>query len=105
VAQDPFAKSLTRPADLIFKFQIWFDDHYDKETRKHSGKFDRHVQVEGVEIGPESTFRGIRDDLRKNGFAIGDRPGMQYANKLDTSIFTVGAKSDKIQRMEVWVTH
>jgi hypothetical protein len=97
-------KSLKRPAEMVFKLQVWFDDYYDKEAHKHTGKFGGHAQVDGVDIGPETTLDAIRVDLQKKGFALGDSAGVKYASKREVSIFTVGGKSDKIQRVEVWVT-
>jgi hypothetical protein len=32
----------------IFKFQVWFDDYYDKAENKHSGKFNGRVRIEGI---------------------------------------------------------
>jgi hypothetical protein len=98
-------KSRSRPAGVIFKFQVWFDDYYDKDVRKHSGKFAGHVQVDGVDIGPETTFNMVRGDLQSKGYAVGDYSGTKSANKGEIAIFTVGAASDKIQRVEVWCTH
>ena len=61
-----------RPEGRIFKFQVWFDDYYDKEAGKHSGKYDGHVEVDGVVIGPETTFNVIRGDLQNKGYAVGE---------------------------------
>src|SRR5437016_8432554 len=38
----------------IFKFQVWFVDTYDKDNDKHSGKFSGRVQLDGLDITPDT---------------------------------------------------
>jgi hypothetical protein len=85
----------------IFKFQVWFVDGYDKVENKHSGKFTGHVQVEGVDIGPNTTFDSIRSELEKAGFEITHYPDVIVAKKGLISIFTVET-TNKIERVEAW---
>jgi hypothetical protein len=89
----------------IFKFQVYLEDDYDARSEKNSGKFNGHVQVEGVGIGPETTFDSVRDELKKKGYKITEQPDLSYAQKSgpwgQIQIFTAGA-SGKIGRVEVW---
>jgi hypothetical protein len=85
----------------IFKFQIWFVDGYDNVENKHSGKFTGHVQVEGVDIGPNTTFDSIRSELEKAGFEITHYPDVIVAKKGQISIFTVETMN-KIELVEAW---
>jgi hypothetical protein len=85
----------------IFKFQVWFVDGYDKVENKHSGKFTGHVQVEAVDIGPNTTFDSIRSELEKAGFEITHYPDVIVAKKGLISIFTVET-TNKIERVEAW---
>jgi hypothetical protein len=62
---------------VLFKFQAWFTDYYDKADHSHSGTINGHVRLHGVEIGPDTTLDQIRDDLRKNGYAVGDYSGLR----------------------------
>jgi hypothetical protein len=85
----------------IFKFQVWFDDYYDKAEDKHSGRFNGHVHVEGLDIAPETTFDSIRGRLEKAGYEIMEYPHVISAKKGEISIFTVDT-TNKIERVEVW---
>jgi hypothetical protein len=89
----------------IFKFQVYLEDDYDARSEKNSGKFNGHVKVEGVEIGPGTTFNSIRDQLKKKGYKITEQPDLSYAQRSgpwgQIQIFTAGA-SGKIGRVEVW---
>jgi hypothetical protein len=85
----------------IFKLQVWFVDGYDKVENKHSGKFTGHVQVEGADIGPVTTFDSIRSKLEKAGFEITHYPDVIVAKKGLISIFTVET-TNKIERIEAW---
>ena len=89
----------------IFKFQVYMEDDYDARSEKNSGKFNGHVQVEGVDIGPGTTFDSVRDELKKEGYKITKQPDLSYAQKSgpwgQIQIFTAGS-SGKIGRVEVW---
>jgi hypothetical protein len=87
----------------IFKFQVWFVNNYDKAEDKHTGKFTGIVHVEGIDIGPDTTFDSIRGQLQKAGFEITENPDVIIAKKGDISIFTVET-TNKIQRVEAWCT-
>jgi hypothetical protein len=83
----------------LFKFQVWFDDEYDKKARKHSGKFSGHVHVDGVDVGPETTFDSIGSGLKANGYSVTD-PYVAIQKK-EISLFG-NATTKKIQRIEIW---
>ncbi len=89
----------------IFKLQVYMEDDYDARSEKNSGKFNGHVQVEGVDIGPGTTFDSVRDELKKEGYKITEQPDLSYAQKSgpwgQIQIFTAGG-SGKIGRVEVW---
>ena len=89
----------------IFKFQVYLEDDYDARSEKNSGKFDGRVQVEGVDIGSETTFAAIRDKLKKKGYKVTEQSDLSYAQKSgdwgQIQIFTAGT-SGKIGRVEVW---
>ena len=85
----------------IFKFQVWFANTYDKNEDKHSGKFNGHVQVGGLEITPDTTFGSIRSQLEKAGFAITEDQNVISAKKGEITIFTVET-TNKIERIEAW---
>ena len=85
----------------IFKFQVWFDDSYDKAEDKHSGKFHGHVHVEGLDISPETSFDSIRGELQKLGYHVTEYPSVISAEKGEIRIFTVGT-TNKIERVEAW---
>jgi hypothetical protein len=85
----------------IFKFQVWFVDTYDKDKDKHSGKFSGHVQLDGLDITPDTTFDSIRSQLEKAGFEITDDQNVTSARKGDITIFTVET-TNKIERIEAW---
>jgi hypothetical protein len=85
----------------VFKFQIWFVDAYDKDKNKHSGKFTGRVQLDGLEITPDTTFGSIRSQLEKAGFEINDDQNVISAKKGDITIFTVET-TNKIERIEAW---
>jgi hypothetical protein len=85
----------------IFKLQVWFVDTYDKDEDKHSGKFSGHVQFDGLDIIPDTTFDSIRGQLEKAGFEITEYPNVISAKKGDITIFTVET-TNKIERIEVW---
>lgn len=81
----------------LFKFQVWLDDHYDKDEGKHSGKFIGRVQVEGVDIASESTLDSVRANLEKRGFSVSKKG----AEKGEIKIFAVNG-SNRIERIEIW---
>jgi hypothetical protein len=54
----------------IFKLQVWFVDAYDKDEDKHSGRFSGHVQLDGFNITPDTTFDSIRSELKEARFEI-----------------------------------
>jgi hypothetical protein len=85
----------------IFKFQVWFVDTYDKNEDKHSGKFSGHIQLDGLDITPDTTFDSIRGQLEKAGFEISDNQNVISAKKGDITIFTVEA-TNRIERVEAW---
>jgi hypothetical protein len=85
----------------IFKFQVWFVDTYDKDKDKHSGKFSGHVQLDGLDITPNTTFDSIRGQLEKAGFEITDDQNIISAKKGDITIFTVET-TNNIERIEAW---
>jgi hypothetical protein len=85
----------------IFKFQIWLVDSYDKTNDKHTGKFTGLVHLEGLEVGPGTTFDAIRGELQKAGFEIKEYPDVISANKGDITIFAAKT-TNKIERIEVW---
>src|SRR5213080_876142 len=85
----------------IFKFQVWFDDPYDKTENKHSGKFKGRLRVEELDIGPETTFDSISGELQKAGYEITEYPHIISAKKGEISIFTLDA-TNRIQRVETW---
>ena len=85
----------------IFKFQVWFVDTYDKDNDKHSGKFSGRVQLDGLDITPDTTFDSIRGQLEKAGFEITDDQNVISAKKGDITIFTVET-TNKIERIEAW---
>ena len=85
----------------IFKFQVWFDDSYDKTENKHSGKFKGRLRVEELDIGPETTFDSIRGELQKAGYEITEYPDVISAKKGGITIFTLDA-TNRIQRVETW---
>ncbi len=85
----------------IFKLQVWFVDAYDKDEDRHSGKFSGHVQLDGLDITPDTTFDSIRGQLEKAGFEITEYPNVISAKKGEITIFTVEA-TNKIERIEVW---
>jgi hypothetical protein len=85
----------------IFKFQVWLDDSYDKAENKHSGNFNGHVRVDGLDIGPETTFDSIRGKLEKKGYDVTEHPYVIMAEKGEISIFTVGT-TNRIERIEAW---
>jgi hypothetical protein len=85
----------------IFKFQVWFVDTYDKNEDKHSGKFSGHVQLDGLDITPDTTFDSIRSELEKAGFEITENSNVISAKKGEITIFTVETKN-KIERIEAW---
>jgi hypothetical protein len=68
---------------------------------KHSGKFTGHVQLDGLEITPDTTFDTIRSQLEKAGFEITEYPNVISAKKGDITIFTVET-TNKIERVEAW---
>jgi hypothetical protein len=85
----------------IFKLQVWFVDTYDKDEDKHSGKFSGHLQFDGLDITPDTTFDSIRGQLAKAGFEITQYPNVISAKKGDITIFTVET-TNKIERIEMW---
>jgi len=85
----------------IFKFQVWFVDTYDKDKDKHSGKFSGRVQLDGLDITPDTTFDSIRGQLEKTGFEITDDQNVISAKKGEITIFTVET-TNKIERIEAW---
>jgi hypothetical protein len=89
----------------LFKFQVYLQDDYDARTDKRSGKFDGQVRVDGLDIGPATTFEMIRDELKKKGYKITEQPDLTYATKSGPwghiDIFSSKA-SGKIGRIEVW---
>jgi hypothetical protein len=85
----------------IFKLQVWFVDTYDKDEDKHSGKFSGHVQLDGLDITPDTTFDSIRSQLEKAGFEITEYPNVISAKKGEITIFTVET-TNKIERVEAW---
>ena len=85
----------------IFKFQVWFVDTYHKDNDKHSGKFSGHVQLDGLDITPDTTFDSIRGQLEKAGFEITDDQNVISAKKGEITIFTVET-TNKIERIEAW---
>jgi hypothetical protein len=85
----------------IFKFQVWFVDTYDKDEDKHSGKFNGRVQVDGLDITPDTTFDSIRSQLEKAGFEITEDQNLISAKKGEITIFTVET-TNKIERIEAW---
>jgi hypothetical protein len=89
--------------DKIFKLQVWFADYYNKAEDKHSGTFKGRVKIEGLEIGPETTFDSIRGELEKRGFAITHYPYVIIAAKGEISILTADT-TNKIERVQVFIT-
>jgi hypothetical protein len=87
----------------IFKLQVWFPDYYNKAEDKHSGTFKGHVKVEGLEVGPETTLNGLRQELEKTGFVITQYPYVIIAQKGEISILTADL-TNKIERVEVFIT-
>ncbi len=85
----------------IFKFQVWLADSYDKAEDKHTGKFAGIVHLDGLEIGPDTTFDSIRGELQKAGFEIKEYPNVISAKKGNISIFTVET-TNRIERVEAW---
>ena len=85
----------------IFKLQVWFVDAYDKDKDKHSGKFSGHVQIDGIDITPDTTLDSIRSQLQKAGFKITDDRNVISAKKGYIIIFAVET-TNKIERVEVW---
>jgi hypothetical protein len=85
----------------IFKFQVWFDNSYDKAENKYSGRFHGHVRVEGLDISPETKFDSIRGRLEKLGYHVTEYPSVIAAEKGEIQIFTVGT-TNKIERVEAW---
>jgi hypothetical protein len=85
----------------IFKFQIWFVDTYNKDEDKYSGKFSGRVQIDGLEITPDTTFNSIRSQLEKAGFDITEDQNVISAKKGEITIFTVET-TNKIERIEAW---
>jgi hypothetical protein len=85
----------------IFKFQVYLEDEKvnGAASEKYSGKFNGHIQVEGVEIGPGTTFDSVRDELKKRGYNI----DLGYAEKSGAwgqiKIFPADAS---VGRVEVW---
>ncbi len=72
-----------------------------KDQDKHSGKFGGHVQLDGLEITPDTTFDSIRGQLEKTGFEITDDQNIISAKKGEITIFTVET-TNKIERIEAW---
>ena len=85
----------------IFKLQVWFVDTYNKDEDKHSGKFTGHVQLDGLDITPDTTFDSIRSQLQKEGFEIKEYRNVISAKKGDITIFTVET-TNTIERIEAW---
>jgi hypothetical protein len=85
----------------IFKFQVWFDDSYDKAEHKHSGRFHGHLHLEGLDISPETGFDSIRGELQKLGYHVPEYQSVISAEKGEIQIFTVGT-TNKIERVEAW---
>ncbi len=89
----------------MFKFQVYLEDDFDSRSEKHSGKVPGPVRVEGLEMGPSTTFGSLRDELQKKGYKITEEPDLTYASKSGAwgqiQIFSVGS-SGKIGRVEVW---
>jgi hypothetical protein len=50
----------------IFKLQVWFVDTYDKDEDKHSGKFNDHVQLDELDITPDTNFESRVRDYRRS---------------------------------------
>jgi hypothetical protein len=88
--------------DKIFKFQVWFSDYHDKSADKRSGTFKGLVNVEGVQIGPETPLDTISPQLKKAGFVVTKSENPASATKGEITIWTVGS-SHKIQRIEVFI--
>jgi hypothetical protein len=85
----------------IFQFQVWFADTYDKDENKHSGKFSGPVQLDGLDITPDTTFDSVRGQLEKTAFEITSDQNVITAKKEQITIFTVET-TNKIQRTEAW---
>lgn len=85
----------------IFKFQVWFEDLRETNGDIHSGKFNGHIVVDGVDIPSNATFDTIRPKLQEAGFQITENLNTTIASKDSTSIITVD-KTNKIQLVEVW---
>ena len=85
----------------IFNLQVWFVDTYDKDENKHSGKFSGRVQLDGLDITPDTTFDSIRSQLEKARFEITEYPNVISAKKGEITIFTVET-TNKIERVEAW---
>ena len=85
----------------IFKFQVWLADTSNKDEDKHSGKFSGHVQLDGLDVTPDTTFDSIRGQLEKAGFEITEYPNVISAKKGEITIFTVET-TNKIEHIEAW---
>jgi hypothetical protein len=59
------------------------------------------VQLDGLEITPDTTFDSIRGRLEKAGFEITDDQNVISAKKGETIIFRVQT-TNKIERIEAW---
>ena len=67
--QDTYVAGLgVRDKEEIFKFQVWFLDVYEGDKDKHSGKFSSHVQIDGIDITPDSTAFRLRDYRRSERY-------------------------------------
>jgi len=73
----------------------------NKDKDKHSGKFTGHVQLDGLDITPDTKFDSVRSQLEKAGFEVTEDQNIISARKGDITIFTVET-TNKIERVEAW---
>ena len=54
----------------IFKFQVWFKDHFDKSSNTHSGAFRGSIIIDGFKLLPQTTLDEVVPKLKKAGFKL-----------------------------------
>ena len=89
-----FGLLLALPNKLLSKFE-------ECAGLSEDPKLNGHVQLDGLDITPDTTFDSIRSQLEKAGFAITEDQNVISAKKGEITIFTVET-TNKIERIEAW---
>jgi hypothetical protein len=85
----------------IFKFQVYFEPSYDRRTEMKSGLFRGQLQVDGINITPETAFQSIHAKLKNKGFVVTEGGYVNFAKKGGIEVFQAET-TGKIARVDAW---